>query len=326
MAETEAILGRKESLPLINGISGDPLNLRLFAGDFPEKSVREARKDEETGAVKETVLKGFAEEGVELSLGLSLNGKFGFDPNRAHNMKRSSSISNLAVRGGEGEARGLSAHARLPRACSDGETEEWRRKKEAQTQKRMEAKRKRVEKLNHSVRVVKERREKEEKGNGNIGKPLLPSNSQGSSIASQGSGSSGVSDFESQPLPVSLKNEEATRSASDQSEEEGPMPPAPILEPPTKNSENPVTAPAKDNNEALRNLMMNMPCVSTKGDGPNGKKIEGFLYRYKKGEEVRIMCVCHGSFLSPAEFVKHAGGTDVTNPLKHIIVTPSCFF
>ncbi|CAH9090893.1 unnamed protein product [Cuscuta europaea] len=323
MAETEAVLGGKESLSVINGISGDTLNLRLFANNFPAKSVREScKKEEETGVVNETVLK---EEGVELSLGLSLNGKFGFDPNRAQIMKRSSSISNLAVRGEEGEARAFSAHAPLPRACSDGETEEWRRKKEAQTQKRMEAKRKRVEKLNNSVRVVREKREKEEKGNGNNGKPLLPSNSQGS-IASQGSGSSGVSDFESQPLPVSLKNEEETRSASDQSEEEEARPPAAILEPPAKNSDNPVTAPAKDNNEVLRKLMMNMPCVSTKGDGPNGKKIEGFLYRYEKGEEVRIMCVCHGSFLSPAEFVKHAGGTDVTNPLKHIIVTPSCFF
>lgn len=66
-----------------------------------------------------------------------------------------------------------------------------------------------------------------------------------------------------------------------------------------------------------------MPCVSTMGKGPNGKKIEGFLYRYQKGEEVKIMCVCHGNFLSPAEFVKHAGGGDVANPLKQIVVNPS---
>ncbi|KAJ9173193.1 hypothetical protein P3X46_016356 [Hevea brasiliensis] len=74
--------------------------------------------------------------------------------------------------------------------------------------------------------------------------------------------------------------------------------------------------------EMVRNLMEDMPCVSTKGDGPNGKRIKGFLYRYKKGEEVRIVCVCHGSFLSPAEFVKHAGGGDVAHPLKHIVVSP----
>lgn len=72
-----------------------------------------------------------------------------------------------------------------------------------------------------------------------------------------------------------------------------------------------------------RNMMEDMPCVSTRGDGPNGRRIEGLLYRYKKGEDVRIVCVCHGSFLTPAEFVKHAGGGDVAHPLRHIVVNPS---
>lgn len=76
---------------------------------------------------------------------------------------------------------------------------------------------------------------------------------------------------------------------------------------------------------AARNIIEDMPCVSTTGEGPNGKKIDGFLYRYMKGQEVRIVCVCHGSFLTPAEFVKHAGGRDVTHPLKHIVVNPSPF-
>ena len=82
--------------------------------------------------------------------------------------------------------------------------------------------------------------------------------------------------------------------------------------------------PENKTKDIVRNLLEDMPCVSTKGDGPNGKRIEGFLYRYGKGEEVRIVCVCHGSFLTPAEFVKHAGGGDVANPLKHIVVSPSC--
>jgi len=71
------------------------------------------------------------------------------------------------------------------------------------------------------------------------------------------------------------------------------------------------------------NSMEDMPCVFTKGNGPNGRRIEGILYKYGKGEEVRIMCVCHGNFLSPAEFVKHAGGGDVAHPLRHIVVNPS---
>ncbi|CAA7393421.1 unnamed protein product [Spirodela intermedia] len=73
----------------------------------------------------------------------------------------------------------------------------------------------------------------------------------------------------------------------------------------------------------MRGIMEDMPCVSTRGDGPNGRRVEGFLYRYRKGGEVRIVCVCHGRFLSPAEFVKHAGGGDVAHPLRHIVMNPT---
>ncbi|MFS7948019.1 putative ethylene-responsive binding factor-associated repression, Ninja family [Helianthus anomalus] len=76
--------------------------------------------------------------------------------------------------------------------------------------------------------------------------------------------------------------------------------------------------------EKLKNVRMvkqsvdeKMPCVTTKG----GKRIQGFLYRYGEDEEVRIVCVCHGSFLTPAEFVKHGGGGEVEHPLRHIVVT-----
>ncbi|XP_004231689.2 ninja-family protein AFP3-like [Solanum lycopersicum] len=68
--------------------------------------------------------------------------------------------------------------------------------------------------------------------------------------------------------------------------------------------------------EGIRNFLLKMPGVATKGDGPNGKKTEGFLYAYKRGGEVKIVCICHGYFLTPAEFVKHASGGDVENPLN----------
>ena len=90
-----------------------------------------------------------------------------------------------------------------------------------------------------------------------------------------------------------------------------------------RSQSNKYSPPQSRTKDIVRNLLEDMPCVSTKGDGPNGKRIEGFLYRYGKGEEVRIVCVCHGSFLTPSEFVKHAGGGDVANPLKHIVVSPS---
>ncbi|KAL4351527.1 hypothetical protein GQ457_06G028140 [Hibiscus cannabinus] len=71
----------------------------------------------------------------------------------------------------------------------------------------------------------------------------------------------------------------------------------------------------------MHDIIRNMPCVSTTGEGPNGKTINGFLYRYTKSE-VSIICVCHGSSFTPAEFVQHAGGSDVSHPLRHITVVP----
>ncbi|CAH8343751.1 unnamed protein product [Eruca vesicaria subsp. sativa] len=67
-----------------------------------------------------------------------------------------------------------------------------------------------------------------------------------------------------------------------------------------------------------------MPCVTSTGNGPNGKTVNGFLYRYSKSE-ISIICVCHGTSFSPAEFIIHAGGTNVSHPLRHITVVPSTF-
>ncbi|RZC08458.1 Ninja-family protein AFP3 isoform A [Glycine soja] len=71
-------------------------------------------------------------------------------------------------------------------------------------------------------------------------------------------------------------------------------------------------------------ILRQMPSVTTTGDGPNGKRIEGFLYKYRSGQ-VCIVCVCHGNFLTPAEFVMHAGGKEVANPMKHITVLSNSF-
>lgn len=91
------------------------------------------------------------------------------------------------------------------------------------------------------------------------------------------------------------------------------------------NSSKPQSAESRGK-EIGPNAMEDMPCVFTKGDGPNGRRIEGILYKYGKGEEVRIMCVCHGKFLSPAEFVKHAGGGEVSHPLRQIVINPNPSF
>lgn len=48
-----------------------------------------------------------------------------------------------------------------------------------------------------------------------------------------------------------------------------------------------------------------LPWVSTTAPGPNGRTISGVTYRYS-ANQIRIVCACHGSHMSPEEFVRHA--------------------
>lgn len=56
----------------------------------------------------------------------------------------------------------------------------------------------------------------------------------------------------------------------------------------------------------------NLPWVSTTGSGPNGKTISGVTYRFS-ASQIRIVCACHGTHMSPEEFVRHAN-EDPANP------------
>uniref|UniRef100_A0A803NT41 Ninja-family protein n=1 Tax=Cannabis sativa TaxID=3483 RepID=A0A803NT41_CANSA len=49
----------------------------------------------------------------------------------------------------------------------------------------------------------------------------------------------------------------------------------------------------------------NLPWVSTTAPGPNGRTISGVTYKYN-ANQIRIVCACHGSHMSPEEFVRHA--------------------
>ncbi|KAK4601888.1 hypothetical protein RGQ29_011122 [Quercus rubra] len=49
----------------------------------------------------------------------------------------------------------------------------------------------------------------------------------------------------------------------------------------------------------------NLPWVSTTAPGPNGRTISGVTYKYNTNQ-IRIVCACHGSHMSPEEFVRHA--------------------
>ncbi|KAJ4958799.1 hypothetical protein NE237_025910 [Protea cynaroides] len=55
-----------------------------------------------------------------------------------------------------------------------------------------------------------------------------------------------------------------------------------------------------------------LPWVSTTGPGPNGRTISGVTYRYNKNQ-VRIVCACHGTRMTPEEFIQHASA-DQHNP------------
>ncbi|XP_023546193.1 ninja-family protein mc410-like [Cucurbita pepo subsp. pepo] len=49
----------------------------------------------------------------------------------------------------------------------------------------------------------------------------------------------------------------------------------------------------------------NLPWVSTTGPGPAGKTISGVTYRYT-ANQIKIVCACHGTHMSPEEFIRHA--------------------
>ncbi|KAF3616169.1 ninja-family protein AFP3-like [Capsicum chacoense] len=74
----------------------------------------------------------------------------------------------------------------------------------------------------------------------------------------------------------------------------------------------------EETTEIFKNLILRLPFISTRGGIPNKKMIEGFLYGYKTEQQLKIFCICHGSFLTPTEFVMYAGGFDIENPLKHL--------
>ncbi|KAL6349966.1 hypothetical protein AAG906_002073 [Vitis piasezkii] len=316
-------------------------------------------------------------EEIELNLGLSLGGRFGVDKSEKKLMRSSSIAGSIGItRDEDALVTPAVSYSSLMRTSSlPTETqEEWRKRKELQTLRRMEAKRRRSEKQRNKEGCVEdEKRDLDSpivgfrsniekahhyvaanrsaaafgfptwaaaaaaakgKGSGSL-QNFVQQTSQGSA-ESQGGSSSSMSELESKPLQGYSSCGEARSLACNQSLQEQSIQEASGSSRTKPNEgtgrtsgaemENPSKNPGLSENRGRgsgMNFMGDMPCVFTRGDGPNGRRIEGILYKYGKGEEVRIMCVCHGSFLSPAEFVKHAGGGDVAHPLRHIVVNPS---
>lgn len=167
------------------------------------------------------------EEGLELSLGLSLNGKFGVEPKRAKTSALTcvSLVSCFMPGGGGGGGVGVESQARVfPDATSNPWTrtgslpsetqEELRKRKELQSLRRLEAKKRRMEKLKFPRcgrdKIDSAENSSEENGSNidsigqdsgcnyaNYNSNWMPSSQV--SIGSQGSGSSVLSEFDSQP-------------------------------------------------------------------------------------------------------------------------------
>ncbi|KAH6823102.1 hypothetical protein C2S53_011275 [Perilla frutescens var. hirtella] len=331
------------------------------------------------------------EEEVELNLGLSMGGRFGVDKSPKNLLRSSSVASCLPVVRDDNDMTapppavytGLARTASLPVETE----EEWRKRKELQTLRRMEAKRRRSEKqrnlrseregasgggslslddkkeieINLRARLEREKSLSALKRSGSSlasqfglstaaaaaspaavrsgidvamgkGKGSYVGSSGGGqgSVESKGGSSSSISDLESKNLQGSSGEQSPGSIQSAAGSQDIGSSTAKTREHASKGGGSDMDSPSKrpDTSRARgrdvgATSMEDMPCVFTKGDGPNGRRVDGILYKYGKGEEVRIMCICHGSFHSPAEFVKHAGGTDVDNPLKHIVVNPN---
>nr|GMD80353.1 ninja-family protein AFP3-like [Ipomoea batatas] len=349
--------------------SGEMENLALDANRFSRDLLQRFMGAGAAGAGGGDGSEAAEDDGeLELNLGLSLGGRFGVDKS-SNKLLRSSSIAACLpiVRDDDAVAPPpAAAYSALVRTSSlPVETEEeWRKRKELQTIRRLEAKRRRSEKqrisrgdsagtgagageepkresgVSFRTRLDKEQLLLATKSSFRSGIDIgmfkgkrscfssnkLQPSSQGS-IESQGGNSSSISELEwsCELSPGSIQsireggNQETGSSRAKTTTRDHPSRTASGIEtdPPSNKPES-TSRPAT--REAGTASLEDMPCVFTKGDGPNGKRIDGILYKYGKGEEVRIMCVCHGNFLSPAEFVKHAGGSDVAHPLKHIVI------
>ncbi|CAN6289117.1 unnamed protein product [Urochloa humidicola] len=281
---------------------------------------------------------------IELSLGLSLGGRFGTEANKRQRLARSSSIASVcsvsSLDGDDADADPSPA-APLPllRTSSlptDTEEERWRRR-EMQSRRRLEARRKRVERRNSMGGAPPSGAPPKPGGGGGGGEaPAAVANGVQlrRSVGSQGSTSVNTAEQGIGGSTVCQSTDSKSPSTSDNTNQNSMLPPTKAAEKPQNGTatEQPrlrtlgsLTTRTSSCSDIRKIMMEDMPMVSSKVEGPNARRIDGFLYRYKKGEDVRIVCVCHGSFLTPAEFVKHAGGGDVSNPLRHIVVNPSPF-
>ncbi|XP_074360090.1 ninja-family protein AFP3-like [Apium graveolens] len=196
---------------------------------------------------KEAVVEEINED-IDLSLSLSLNGRFGVDPQRNH--KLTGAPSHL-----------INPHQRRSAVFNENGSVEVKMRPSFPT----------------GPRVMETRRQEVS---------LAPMDANRRSLHS--SGSSTISYFQNQIIeghgfPANIGSADKNRA-----------------------------------NEREFKKVSEMPHVYTT---ISGRKINGYLSKYNQ-EETRILCACHAFSMTPAEFIKHAGGGNVAFPERHITVMP----
>ncbi|CAL5071889.1 unnamed protein product [Urochloa decumbens] len=281
---------------------------------------------------------------IELSLGLSLGGCFGADPEqdaKKPRLVRSSSIPSIcslpgSFTSGEEPAAVTAPPSDLLRTSSlpTEYMEDRLRRRAMQSQRRLEAKRKRLERRNSmnsgrsgttagagaGAAGREESLEQTVPSGFQFRRTVALQGTTSSSAPEQGSGEAAKG-----PPAVETSENSGGQSSSRPPTASGAGRPSNGTtgrDPPPLRTLRSLTMRTTSTGDLRNSMVEDMPMVSYKVEGPSGRKTDGFLYKYRKGEEVRIVCVCHGNFLTPAEFVRHAGGGDVTNPLRHIVVNP----
>ncbi|KAF8730526.1 hypothetical protein HU200_016942 [Digitaria exilis] len=246
--------------------------------------------------------------------------------------------ASLSPSSGSSDGEGLRSQdtlvrsASLPAGIDATGTEEWRKRKAAQSLKRLELKRKRLERrnsltCNNSKEAVRQISEDVKAHTDKLHHATSTSHDNLSAVQrkSKSAFKGTATSEEHSPSPAAPPGEAASSAT-----EASPPSSASSLSGRAaslgcrgdqQSTSGTAAARARSMGDVERAMMREMPSVFTKGL-PNGNRMEGFLYKYRKGEEVRIVCICHGSFHTPAGFVEHAGGGKVANPLRHIVVNP----
>ncbi|KAI9169150.1 hypothetical protein LWI28_007729 [Acer negundo] len=309
------------------------LEIEKYPRDLLQRFMSNTTRGTQQQSQEEDTPTTHSDEEIELNLGLSLGGRFGVDKNDKKKLLRSSSIAgSIPIFREIGIATPTTTtttntpavmYPPLIRTSSlPTETEEeWRKRKELQTLRRMEAKRRRSEKQRNYISSSNasnnnpkmELSLEEEKqisvancGGGGVGPPfgmqswaaaarqvilgggvllqglVVQPCSQGS-VESQGGTSSGTSELESKPLQGSSGVGEAkspvnNRGLQDRNSQEVAGSSG------TNTNENACrTSKTETGNLSKKldstssrgiNTLEDMPCVFTKGDGPNGKRID----------------------------------------------------